>query len=209
MNDIIEHCAEILQRGGLLLYPTDTIWGLGCDARLGHAVEKIYALKRRDPSKSMLVLCADTGMVERHIGPVSDEVSHLLTASERPTTVIMPVRLAATGQDEGCDEGLSQAAISGPGMLAHNLIAADGTIGVRIPKMEFCQRLLRALDAPIVSTSANISGRPSPTCFADIDKELKATVDYVVPQTMEGNHATAASRIVKIATDGSVITIRE
>ena len=125
---ILETVSELAQ-GGTILYPTDTIWGLGCDATNADAVEKIYSIKQRDHSKSMLILCSDIDMVERYVAPVSDKVGELLLGSDRPTTVIMPL----------CKS-----------LLANNLAAADGTVGVRIPKMDFCQQLLRTFERPPV-----------------------------------------------------------
>lgn len=187
MSNDIMHFVDVLSEGGTLLYPTDTIWGIGCDATNAAAVEKIYSIKKRDHSKSMLILCEDVAMVERFVSPVGDAVRSLLLDGERPTTVIMP--LAQNG-------------------LACNLAAADGTIGVRIPRMDFCQSLLHALGRPIVSTSANLSGRPSPSCFSDIDASVKESVDCCVPAVFEVAKGAASSRIVKLQPDGTVAVIR-
>lgn len=177
----------VLEKGGTLLYPTDTIWGIGCDATNAVAVEKIYAIKQRDHSKSMLVLCEDMVMVERYIGRVGEEAARLLLSEERPTTVILPITLS---------------------LLADNLVAMDGTIGVRIPRMEFCQGMLHDFGRPLVSTSANFSGKPSPNCFADIDEELLHRVDYCVPAEMECPTDGSSSRIVKVEPDGRIVIIR-
>ncbi len=187
-NTVILTALSSLTAGGVLLYPTDTIWGLGCDAANVAAVERLYALKRRDPSKSMLVLCADVEMVEAFVGTVSPQVRALLTQSERPTTVIMPLLRHR---------------------LAENLVAADGTIGVRIPRMELCRHLAQALCRPLVSTSANLSGHPSPASFADIDPLLLQSVDYTVPPEFEVPTDGVASRIVKLQPDGSLTVIRQ
>lgn len=200
LKDIVNNAVGVLVGGGTLLYPTDTIWGVGCDATNAEAVEKIYALKQRDHSKSMLILCEDLGMVERYVGRVGEEVAALLGAAglshhhERPTTVIMPMTRE---------------------LLAGNLAAADGSIGVRIPQMEFCQELLHALGKPLVSTSANLSGRPSPKSFGDIDEELLHRVDYCIPACMEHPGDGLGSRIVKVVDDpenaggvGRIVVIR-
>lgn len=187
INDMIFSTVSALESGGIILYPTDTIWGIGCDATKGDAVEKIYSIKHRDHSKSMLILCANLAMVERYVGRVEGAAKSLLLDSERPTTVILPV------------EG---------GELADNLIASDGTIGVRVPRMDFCQRLLQSFGKPIVSTSANFSGSTSPASFADIDSALAAAVDFVVPQKYELSEQTSSSRIVKMASDGQIVVIR-
>jgi len=186
--DVLDAVVATLTKGNTLLYPTDTIWGIGCDAANADAVEKIYALKHRDHSKSMLILCSDIAMVERFVGEVDERVGELLCASERPTTVIMPLRRS---------------------LLAHNLVAADGTIGVRIPKMDFCQRMLARFGRPVVSTSANLSGCPSPASYAEIDDMLRQSVDYCVPPEYEEKTAGQSSRIVKLLSDGSVSVIRE
>lgn len=185
---IIEKCCHKLSCGATLLYPTDTIWGIGCDATNAAAVEKIYSLKQRDHSKSMLILCADVDMVERYVSSVDDNVRELLLGSSRPTTVIMPL----------CKS-----------LLAENLSASDGTIGVRIPRMNFCQQLLRTFGRPIVSTSANLSGRPSPASYVDIDEELKKRVDFCVPPAYEEKTAGQSSRIVKLLSDGKLLVIRD
>lgn len=179
-NDVINSAVAALNGGGTLLYPTDTIWGIGCDATNTAAVEKIYALKQRDHSKSMLILCEDIAMVERFVGRVGEEVATLLLSSDRPTTVIMPSTLD---------------------VLAGNLVAADGTIGVRIPNMLFCQGLLHAFGRPIVSTSANLSGQPSPKCYSDIGADLLRRVDYCVPSSLEVPTDGKGSRILKLVHD--------
>lgn len=185
-NDIIERALATLNVGGTLLYPTDTIWGIGCDAVNPSAIERVYAIKERDHSKSMLILAS----AEMLSPEVPSEVRQLLLESERPTTVVLPARYVALP-------------------LPQNLLAADGTVGVRVPKMDFCQELLRLFRRPIVSTSANFSGRPSPQCYADIDEALKRRVDYSLPDDPSFHHpATGSSRILKVKTDGSLTVIR-
>lgn len=188
MEKTIPLALAALDAGGILLYPTDTIWGLGCDAANSAAVDKIYALKQRDHSKSMLVLCSDLEMVRRFIAPVDSRSELLLANSERPTTVVMPLQR---------------------NLLATNLTAADGTIGVRIPRMEFCKSLIEALGRPLVSTSANLSGQPSPICHADISDKLKASVDYCVPAEYEQPSSGQSSRIIKLLDNGETLVIRE
>lgn len=185
-NDIIERALATLNAGGTLLYPTDTIWGIGCDAVNPIAIERVYAIKERDHSKSMLVLAS--GEMLSHDLPC--EVCQLLLDSERPTTVVLSAHYVALP-------------------LPQNLLAADGTVGVRVPKMDFCQELLRQFGHPIVSTSANFSGRPSPQCYADIEEELKHRVDYCLPDDPSFRHpVTGSSRILKVNPDGSVAVIR-
>lgn len=192
---------DTLRRGGTILYPTDTVWGLGCDATNADAIEKIYRIKQRDHTKSMLLLCAGEEMVRRYVPAPSEDALQLLLHSDRPTTVIFP---HAVG-------------------LADNLTAADGSIAIRVPRAnagvtdsrgaEFCHELLLAWDRPIVSTSANLSGEPSPTCYNAIDPALFRLVDYAVAPSMCSSPSRAIprlapSRIVRVADDGSVTTLR-
>ena len=183
---ILNSALAALRAGQTLLYPTDTLWGLGCDATLPAAVDKLYALKRRDPSKAMLVLASEAMLASGLPTGVAD----LLLHSPRPTTVVM-----------------SAAWLALP--VAHNLPAADGTLGVRVPRMDFCQKLLAALGHPIVSTSANLSGQPSPATYDDISPLLRARVDCCLPDSPDYPHAPArASRIVKVLPSGEVSVLR-
>ena len=175
-----------LREGRTLLYPTDTIWGIGCDAANAEAIERIYAIKQRDHSKSMLIL-ANEQMLAPH---VPSEARQLLLHSPRPTTVILPVDMLAVP-------------------IADNLPAADGTVGVRIPQFAFCQQLLHELGSPLVSTSANLSGHPSPTTYADIAPALKQRIDFCLPDHPAFHHApTGSSRILRLNPDGSVTFLR-
>lgn len=181
MEDIVRQTVEVLQRGGTILYPTDTIWGVGCDARNTIAVEKLYAIKERDRSRSMLVL-------------VRDSEFGIRSCEGRPTTYVLP---RAIWHDE------MRLAV------ADNLPAEDGSLGVRVPRHAFCQEVLRRLGAPLVSTSANLSGRPSPLSYDEIEEALKLRVDYCVPPLPSfGSHESRGSRIVKIEPDGSETVIR-
>ncbi len=187
-NLIIDNAVKVLLQGGTLLYPTDTIWGLGCDATNADAIDKIYALKERDHSKSMLILCADQAMVERFVCPLSAEMDSLLL-STRPTTVILPAQTA---------------------LLPPNLLASDHTVGVRLPQTPLLQCLIGRLDRPLVSTSANFSGTPSPAGFDDINPRLKQLVSLCLPPSCEDpRHDRHSSRIVKLNADGSITTIRD
>lgn len=178
--EIIEQTVEMLQRGGTILYPTDTIWGIGCDARNHDAVERIYAIKERDRSKSMLVLVAD-GMLPTE-------------ADSRPTTYIMP--------REKWEPMLG-------GNVADNLPAVDGSLGIRLPRHTFCQEVIRRLGAPLVSTSANLSGHPSPLRYSEIEDTVKQRVDYCVPPLEEFlSVETRGSRIMKMNSDGSLTIVR-
>jgi L-threonylcarbamoyladenylate synthase len=147
-----------LRRGGIILYPTDTIWGIGCDATNEDAVKKIYALKRRSDEKSMIVLVADEKEVLRHVTQPDLEVFDYLQRTQKPTTVIYP---GAIG-------------------FADSLVNKDGSIAIRICRNEFCRHLIKRFRKPIVSTSANISGQLPPKNFSEISEEIKVNVDYVV-----------------------------
>lgn len=183
---MLERALEALCGGRTLLYPTDTIWGIGCDATNADAVERVYAIKERDRTKSMLVLVAE-GMLDKGL---PQGVRELLLASERPTTVVVPARYVACA-------------------LPENLLATDGTVGVRVPRMDFCQELLHTFGHPIVSTSANMSGRPSPLGYNDIEEALKERVDCCLPDAPQFHHpATGSSRILKVEADGAVTVIR-
>lgn len=186
INDMIEQALEALRGGGTLLYPTDTIWGIGCDATNAAAVERIYAIKERDHSKSMLILVSEAMLSAE----LPEGVRTLLLGDGRPTTVVVPA-------------GYVDAA------LPDNLLAADGTVGVRVPRMGFCQALLSRFGRPVVSTSANFSGKPSPQGYADIEEALMRRVDFCLPDAPQFRHpATGASRILKVEADGTVAVIR-
>jgi L-threonylcarbamoyladenylate synthase len=185
-NDI-QQCINVLQNGGLILYPTDTIWGIGCDATNEAAVAKIYALKQRPDEKSMLVLVADERQLNQHITMPHPEISEYLKAAAKPTTVIYD---AAAN-------------------LAGNLInKADNSIGIRIVKDDFCKQLIKRFRKPVVSTSANISGQPSPQIFGTIAAQIKNNVDYVVQHRQNETTAAAPSAIIKRNADGSMLIIR-
>lgn len=179
-EEIITQTVEILRSGGTILYPTDTIWGIGCDARNREAVERIYSIKERDHSKSMLML--------------ADCKEWSVANGERPTTYILPRELW---------EPLLGTSI------ADNLPAADGSLGIRVPNHHFCREIIRRLGAPIVSTSANLSGHQSPGCYAEIEEELKDRVDFCVPPLAEfASNETRGSRILKVCPDGRQTVIR-
>lgn len=182
MEQEIVQAIKVLQRGGTLLYPTDTIWGIGCDARCAGAVERLYAIKERDRTKSMLVLVESWPALEA------------MVSDDRPTTFILPKSMWYP--------------VLG-GSIADNLVADDGSLGVRVPRHRFCQQLLHRLGAPLVSTSANLSGHPSPQCYEDIEEELKRRVDHcVAPLAAFDSGRTQGSRIVKLNADGSHTVIR-
>lgn len=182
----VKKACEVLKNGGIILYPTDTIWGIGCDATNDEAVKRVYELKKREDSKAMLVLLDDLGKLASYVD-VPDITYDLLEAADRPMTVIYPRAKN----------------------LAKGLVSADGTIGIRITKEIFSRMLVARFRKPIVSTSANISGDPSPKCFADISNEVKKSVDYVVDFRQEETTNPAPSSIVKLGLGGEIQIIRQ
>jgi len=173
-NDILKSL-EVLKRGGTILYPTDTIWGIGCDATSNDAVQKIYALKKRPDEKSMIVLVANEKELLRYVTQPDLSVFDYLKTIKKPTTVIY------------------QGAIG----LADDLIARDGSVAIRVCKDEFCRNLIRRLRKPIVSTSANISGEQSPKNFAEVAEGIKMKVDYIVEHRQNDEAIAEPSSLIK------------
>ncbi len=187
LDQTVAEVVEILRKGGIILYPTDTVWGIGCDATNPEAVAKIYALKGSEDKKSMLVLCNNANMVVRYVNRAPAIAFEVMEMSEKPLTAILP---GAVG-------------------LAPNIIPEQKTLGVRIPDHEFCQKLLYRFGRPIVSTSANISGEPSPIRFNEIDREILEGVDYVVHPRFEGKPTRKPSSIIAFGEDNSINIIRD
>jgi len=181
----IEQCLETLKNGGLILYPTDTVWGIGCDAMDPVAVEKIYRLKKRPDEKAMIVLVADEKDILKYTASPDLSVFDYLSGSNRPTTVIY-------------DHAIG---------LAGNLVGKDGSIAIRICRDEFCKHLLKRFRKPIVSTSANISGQPVPKKFVEIDKVIIGGADYVVNYRQDDNTLSEPSSVIRWK-NGQVIVLR-
>ncbi len=171
----IEKCLEILNDGGVILYPTDTIWGLGCDATNAKAVDKIFQIKNRPKNKSLIVLLADERDVLQYVAAPDLEIFGFLETVNKPTTVIY--------------EGIIG--------LADNVPAEDGSLGIRIVKESFCRHLIKRFRKPIVSTSANISGEKTAAIYADISSTIKDAVDYIVQYRRDDLTLAAPSAIVK------------
>ncbi len=171
----IENCLTVLSKGGLILYPTDTVWGIGCDATNEMAVEKIYALKKRPDEKAMIVLVAGERDVLQYVASPDLQVFDYLQETIKPTTVIY------------------EGAIG----FADNLLAPDGSIAIRICNDEFCRHLIKRFRKPIVSTSANISGLPTPKIFLAISDEIKNGVDYIVNYRQDDKTIAAPSSVIK------------
>ena len=184
---------EVLRNGGVILYPTDTVWGLGCDATNPEAVARIYEIKKRSDSKSLVLLASDLDMVARYIREIPDMAIQLVEVNDKPMTIIYPGAL--TGQE--CRG------------LAHNTVAQDGSVGIRIPVVDFCRDLVHRFGRPIVSTSANISGEPTPRKFADIPQQIKDAVDFIVDPSLERNSTGSASSLIKVGLDGTIDIIRK
>lgn len=184
----VSKAAEVIKAGGVILYPTDTIWGLGCDATNPEAVSKVFAIKQREESKSLVTLVSDLDMLALYVREIPQAALDLIEVNDSPMTIIYP---DATH-------------------LASNVIAEDGSVGIRIPMNEFCRQLCFRLRKPIVSTSANISGENPPKGFKDISPAIKDAVDYTVHPSMEEKSSThKASQIIKLEANGQIKIIRK
>lgn len=193
---------KTLREGGIILYPTDTIWGLGCDATNPEAVKKIYEIKRRSDSKSLVLLANDMDMVARYIKQIPDIAVDLVEVNDKPMTIVYPGAICTQAPKEG------EKAVADRYHLAYNTVAEDGSVGIRIPMMDFCKNLVFKLGRPLVSTSANISGEPSPQTYEDIPESIRSSVDYIVNPALEAGSTGLASQIIKLEVDGQVKIIR-
>jgi L-threonylcarbamoyladenylate synthase len=182
----INEALIILRKGGIILYPTDTIWGIGCDATNSSAVERVYKIKSRSENKSLLVLADGIQMVERYVAEVPEIVYELTEVSESPLTIIYPA-----GKN-----------------LAPGVCSEDGSAGIRICHDDFCSELIGRFRKPIISTSANFSGKPSPENFSLIDKAIIEAVDYVVKYRQDDYKKQTASSIIKVELNGVIKIIR-
>lgn len=185
MTSTINKAFDQLQLGNTILYPTDTVWGLGCDATNAAAVAKIYTLKGREESKALICLVSDIHMLERYIEEIPEVAYELLEATDRPTTIIY----------------------DNPVGIAKNLVTPDRTLAIRIPDDEFCQKLIRKFNRPIVSTSANISSQPTPKSYKEISTEILKGVDYVVNLQNEKKDSKP-STIIQLRSNGEINIIR-
>jgi L-threonylcarbamoyladenylate synthase len=182
----IENCLRVLKAGGLILYPTDTVWGIGCDATNEAAVERIYQLKRRKNDKPMIVLVAEEKDILTYVSQTDLRIFDYIKGVHQPTSVIYEHAIG----------------------LAENLLEENGSIGIRICRDPFCRQLIRRFRKPLVGTSANISGYPAPTCFQDVDFLLLQGVDYVVNHRRDDPTPGRPSSIVKCEKDGSITILR-
>ncbi len=187
MEEDLKNALKVLKAGGVILYPTDTIWGLGCDATNEEAVKKIFQIKQREDSKALLLLTDNEAKIERLVEEVPDIAWDLIRLSETPLTIIY----------------------SKARNLARNLIAQDGSVGIRVTKEDFSNKLCERFRLPVVSTSANISGEPAPQRFDEISGEIKNTVDYIVSYRQNDRAKAKPSSIIKLEPNGVVTIIRK
>lgn len=187
MEEDIKKALEVLQKGGTILYPTDTIWGIGCDATNAEAVKKIYEIKEREDSKSMIVLVDDASRILSYIDTMPEIAWDLIELTDKPLTIIYP----------------------GAKNLASNLISAQKTIGIRVTNETFTKKLIQRFRRPIVSTSANISGNQSPSNFDQITEIIKSRVDYIVNYRQEDTTKYKPSSIIELGARGEVKIIRK
>ena len=183
----LQQAAETLRKGGIILYPTDTVWGIGCDARQEDAVKKIFALKQREDSKSMLCLLDSPTKLQGYVDEIPDMAWDLIELATRPLTIIYP----------------------GAKNVAPSLLAEDGSLGIRISQEKFTQALCNAIHGPIVSTSANISGEPTARTFAEISEAIRSGVDYIVRYRREDRTPHQPSSIIKLGVHNEIKIIRE
>lgn len=187
IEEDIRQAIEVMRKGGIILYPTDTIWGIGCDATNEEAVRRVYEIKRREDSKAMICLVDSDNRLQRYVKDVPNVAWDLIEYATKPLTIIF----------------------DGARNLATNLLAEDGSIGIRVTREPFSQQLCYRFQKPIVSTSANISGEPSPANFSEISEDIKNAVDYVVWSRQKEKAKAVPSSIIKLGVDGEVKIIRK
>lgn len=187
LQDEVKKAIEVMKQGGVILYPTDTIWGIGCDATNPEAVKKVYEIKRRPDSKALICLVDSDARLSRYARNVADVTWDLIELSTKPLTIIF----------------------NQVGGLAPNLLAEDGSVGIRVTREEFSKELCYRFQKPIVSTSANISGEPTARTFDEISDEIKNSVDYVVRYNQRCKEKHQPSSIIKIDANGQFVVIRE
>jgi L-threonylcarbamoyladenylate synthase len=182
----VENALQTIRGGGTILYPTDTIWGIGCDATNEKAVRQIYKLKNREDSKSMIILVGDERDILQYVAAPDLSVFNFIEQQIRPTTIIFEQAIG----------------------LPDNLVAEDGSVAIRIARDEFCRHLIKRLRKPIVSTSANLSGQPNPKNFFEISDEIKTAVEHIVKWRQDDNRIALPSQIIKWNNDGTHSVIR-
>ena len=186
MEEDLKTAIEILKKGGVILYPTDTIWGIGCDATNSEAVKRVYEIKKRADNKAMLVLLDNENNLSKYVTDVPEMAYTLMEISEKPVTIIY----------------------EGAYNLAPELMDEDNSVGIRISQELFSKELCKRFRKPIVSTSANVSGEPSASTFKGISKEIKESVDYIVKYRQDDNEKHIASSVIKLSKDGTIKILR-
>ncbi|HAP94604.1 L-threonylcarbamoyladenylate synthase [Epilithonimonas hominis] len=177
---------EILQSGGTILYPTDTIWGIGCDATNPEAIKKIFDIKKREPNKSLIILVESEKRLQDLVD-VPEMAWQIIDLSEKPVTIVY----------------------ENPKNLPKELLAEDGSVGIRIVKNDYCKKLISKLNKPLVSTSANLSGQKSPMKFSDISEEIKNSVDYIVEDNQDKVSEFSGSSVIKVWNNNQIKILRE
>lgn len=204
MQHAIQKALEVLREGGVILYPTDTVWGIGCDATNPEAVAKIYQIKRREDSKSLVLLASDMDMIARYVKVIPEMAVQLVEVNDKPMTIIYPG--AVIGLRPSSPDMFPK---PDRGALAFNTVAEDGSVGIRIPMMDFCQQLVHKLGRPLVSTSANVSGEPTPKRYSEISDDIRSAVDHIVDPSLEHGSTGQSSSIIKVGLDYSIEIIRK
>lgn len=187
INDDIKQACDIMRQGGLILYPTDTVWGIGCDATNEKAVARVYELKRRCDSKALIIMLANENQLQRYVLNVPDIAYELISVAVKPLTIVY-------------DNGIN---------ICKNLCAEDGSIGIRITQENFSHKLCNTYRRPIVSTSANISGDSTPLSFHDISDEIKNGVDYIVKNRQNDTINNKPSSVIRLNNDGTIKILRQ
>jgi L-threonylcarbamoyladenylate synthase len=187
MLDEIVNSIHVMTKGGIILYPTDTVWGIGCDATNQGAVKRIYKLKKRAEVKSMIILVCDIDMLKDYVKNIPETAFDLIQSFEKPTTVIYP-------------EAKN---------IAKNLIGPEGSIAIRIVKDDFCRQMITLFGKPVVSTSANFSGEPTPLTFGKIDRNILKSVDYIVKIEHDKIKQVKSSTIIRLTNDGCYEVVRQ
>ena len=185
MGKEIQNSLKTLQQKEILVYPTDTVWGIGCDATSETAIKKVFSIKQRSESKSLIILVNDIEMLQQYIPPISKEILLLLSKTINPTTIIY----------------------NNPIGLAKNAVAIDNTVAIRIVQNDFCKQLIKKFGKPIVSTSANSSGNPTPKSFKEIEQAILDSADYVVDLHREELNEKS-STILKVDDNGEIVVLR-
>jgi len=183
----LRNCLEVLKKGGVILYPTDTLWGLGCDPSSSEAVQKIFRIKSREANKSMIILVNGMSMLERYVDEIPSVAGQLIAVSDSPLTIIYP-----RGKN-----------------LAEGICAEDGSVGIRVCHDEFCNELISRFRKPLVSTSANIAGRVPPSNFSEIEESIINSADYTVRYRRDDKQRYSASQVIKVEKNGVISILRK